>query len=342
MVRTKIVATLGPACNSQAVVRKMIMAGLDAVRLNFSHGSLQEHLQKIKIIRALNKKMRRAVKIMQDLEGYRIRVGRMEREVFLKKNSIVYLNREDIIGNAKEICFDYNGPLKVIKLGSLIYIDDGKILLKVIKRENKRLKTRVMTAGVLKQRKGVNILDVNLPFAALTEKDKKDINVAIEQRLDYVAQSFVRSAKDIRLLKDILHRKHPQCRIFAKVESKQALNNIDEIIREADGIIVARGDLGICLPIYKVPIFQKEVIKRCRLQMKPVVVATQLLESMTEEKLPTRAEVSDVANAILDGTTHLLLSGETAVGRHPHRVVGMMNKIIKNTEQYQKKLKELF
>jgi pyruvate kinase len=286
--------------------------------------------------------MKRAIKIMQDLEGYRIRVGRLTKEVHLKKNAILYLTQEDIVGNDKEISFDYTGSLKIIQPGSMIYIDDGKILLKVIHREKRRLKTRVLTAAVLRERKGINILDTRLPFTTLTEKDKRDVRVAIEYRLDYVAQSFVRSADDISLLKDIVHSRHPGCKIFAKVENKEALSNIDEIIQEANGVIVARGDLGICLPIYKVPVFQKEVIKKCRLNEKPVVVATQLLDSMTEEKLPTRAEVSDVANAILDGATHLLLSAETAVGRHPHRVVEMMNKIIKHTEGYQHKMKGLF
>jgi len=320
----------------------MILAGLDTVRLNFSHATHPEHLARIKLIRTLNKKMKRAIKIMQDLEGYRIRVGRLEEAVPLKKNALLYLTQKEISGNAKEVPFDYTGPLRLIKPGSLIYIDDGKILLKVLTRETGRLKTRVVTAGVLKERKGINILDVSLPFDALTEKDKRDLAVAVKYRLDYVAQSFVRNAGDIRLLKDVLHNKHPECKIFAKVESKEALRNIDEIIKESDGIIVARGDLGICLPIYKVPVFQKEVIKKCRLNGKPAVVATQLLDSMTEERLPTRAEVSDVANAILDGATDLLVSGETAVGKHPHKVVEMMNKVIINTERYQKRLKDLF
>jgi pyruvate kinase len=338
MVRTKIIATLGPSSNSQAMLRKMFLAGLDIVRLNFSHGMHQEHLSRINLVRRLNKEMRRAIKIMQDLEGYRIRLGSLRKELLLKKNAIFYLTQEDSPGSAREISFDYNGPLELIKAGSLIYIDDGKILLKVLGREKRRLKTRIMIPGLLQARKGINILGVKLPFEALTQKDRRDLTVAIDYRLDYVAQSFVGSAQDIRLIRDILYRSHRECKIFAKVESKAALDNIDEIIREADGIIVARGDLGICLPIYKVPVLQKEIIKKCRLQQKPVVVATQLLDSMTEEKLPTRAEVSDVANAILDGASHLLLSAETAIGKHPHRVIGMMNKIIKNTESWQGKL----
>ena len=335
MVKTKIIATLGPSTDSETVLRKMVLGGLDVVRLNFSHATLSEHLARIKLVRGLNRKMKRAVKIMQDLEGYRIRIGRLEQDVLLKKNAIFYLTQEDVAGNSKIASFDYRGDLKVIKPASLIYIDDGKILLKVTGREKRRLKTKVKTAGLLKQRKGLNIPGLNLPFEALTPKDRRDLNVTINHRLDYLAQSFVRNAKDIQLLKAIIGNKHPECKIFAKVESREALRNIDEIIKEADGIIVARGDMGICLPIYKVPVFQKEIVKKCRLSGKPVVVATQLLDSMTEERLPTRAEVSDVANAILDGATHLLLSGETAVGKHPQRVVEMMNKIIKTTEAYQ-------
>jgi pyruvate kinase len=312
----------------------MIISGLDAVRLNFSHGTYPEHLQKIKLIRGLNKSLRRAIKIMQDLEGYRIRVGRLKNSIGLKKRSQFYLVQGNIAGSEKEISFDYTGPLGKIKKGALIYIDDGKIVLQVKEREKKRLKVRVVRGGLLKENKGINIPGADLEFPPLTEKDKKDLKVAMEQKLDYVAQSFVRSAKDLKLLKSILKPRHPECKVFAKVESKTALKNLDEIINEADGIIIARGDLGICIPIYKVPLVQKEIIKKCRLKGKPVVVATQMLDSMTEEPLPTRAEVSDVANAILDGATHLLLSAETAVGKYPHRTVDMMNKIIKNTENY--------
>lgn len=319
-----------------------MLAGLDGVRLNFSHGTHKDHLANIRLVHTLNKKMRRAIKIMQDLEGYRIRVGEMEEGAFLKKNSVFYLMQGRAKGNAKEASFDYFGTLAAIRPGNLIYIDDGKILLRVLGREKKRLKTKVVTGGALKERKGINIIGAELHFKALTEKDKRDLQVAITHRLDFVAQSFVRDARDISLLKGMLAAKHSQCKVFAKVENRLALKNIDQIIDEADGIIIARGDLGICLPIYKVPIFQKEVIKKCRLKAKPVIVATQLLDSMTEEKLPTRAEVSDVANAILDGATHLLLSGETAIGRHPHKVVEMMNKIIKNTESYEGKLDSLF
>lgn len=337
MIRTKIIATLGPASSTETILRKMYIGGLDIVRLNFSHSSHSELTKLAKLVRTLNKKMRRSIKIMQDLEGYRIRIGKLEGPVLLKKGKYVYLTQDDIAGNEKEISFDYEGPLKVINPGTLIYIDDGKITLEVKAVEKKRLKTKVLTDGELNENKGVNIPDTKIEFESFTEKDKRDIEVGIANKFDYIAQSFVRSADDIRLVKDLVKPRHPQCQVFAKVESREALENIDAIIDEADGIIVARGDLGICVPIYKIPVIQKEIVSKCREKNKPAVVATQMLDSMTKEPIPTRAEVTDVANAILDGATHLLLSAETAIGKHPPQVVDMMNKIIKSTENYQKR-----
>jgi pyruvate kinase len=342
MVKTKIIATLGPASDTRAVLRKMIISGLDIVRLNFSHGTAGEHLRRISIIKGLNQSLRRAIKIMQDLEGYRIRIIKLKRPVVLKRRSYIYLTQDETEGDGRWVTFDYQGSLTKINSGMLIYIDDGKIVLEVVSRHKRYLKLRVLVPGLLKSNKGINIPDVDLEFPPLTDKDRDDLNIAIENKLDYLAQSFVRRAKDLRLLRDVLRYGHWRCKIFAKIENKTAIRNIDEIIAEADGIIVARGDLGICIPIYKVPVVQKEIIKKCRIKGKPVVVATQMLDSMTQESLPTRAEVSDVANAILDGATHLLLSAETAIGKHPHEAVDMMNKIIKNTEDYGRKLKNLW
>ena len=339
MVKTKIIATLGPTSSEESILRKMFIGGLDVVRLNFSHSTHPKHLERVKSVQALNEKMGRAIKIMQDLEGYRIRIGKLSEPLQLKKRAQFYLSQEDIIGNTEEVPFDYQGSLKPIKVGTLIYIDDGKIVLEVKSVEKRRLKVKVVVSDLLKEHKGVNILDVKLDFESLTKKDRRDVEIAITHKFDYVAQSFVRGACDIKLLKNIIKPRHAQCKIFAKVESQEALVNIEEIIAEADGIMVARGDLGICTPIYQVPVVQKEIIKMCSLKGKPVIVATQMLESMTEERLPTRAEVSDVANAVIDGATHLLLSGETAIGKHPHKVINMMNKIIKYTESYQDRLK---
>jgi len=337
MLKAKIIATLGPATDNDIVLRKMALSGLDVVRLNFSHGSLIEHLKRLKAVRMINKKYRRKICIMQDLEGYRIRVGKIASPVTLKKKDIIYITKEDILGNSREISFDYKGNLRGISKGNLIYIDDGKISLKVKAINKTRLKAEVVSGGILKEKKGINIPDAKLEFEALTEKDKTDIQFAIKHNVEYVAQSFVNRAKDITLLRDILRKNKSNAKIFAKVESKDALINIDEIIAASDGIIVARGDLGVCLPIYKVPVIQKEVIKKCKIANKPVVVATQMLESMIEEEIPTRAEVSDVANAILDGADYLLVSSETTIGKYPDKVIEMMSKIIKYTESYKEK-----
>ncbi len=343
MPRVKIIATLGPATDSQTILRKMVFCGLDVVRLNFSHGTQKDHLWRLRLVREINKKYGRAIKIMQDLEGYRIRIGRFSKERELKKGEILYLTQNEPVNPEREIPWDYTGSLKAIKRGYFIYIDDARIVLKVVARERKRLACRVVRGGVLKERKGINIPQARLDFGSLSEKDKEDIGFAIRYKLDYIAQSFVRRSQDIILLKKILlEKRHPQAKVFAKIESKEALENIDEIIRVADGIMIARGDLGICLPIYKVGIIQKELIKKCRLVKKPVIVATQMLESMKEELLPLRAEVSDVTTAVLDGADFVMLSAETAVGKHPEKVVEMMNKIIKCAEEYQRLQKGYF
>ena len=339
MVKTKIIATLGPSTDNETVLRKMIAAGLDLARLNFSHGNWNEHLKRVDLIRKLNHKLRRAIKIMQDLEGFRIRIGKLKKPLLLSKRKILYLTQEEGIEGKEGVYFDYKGSLRSFTKESLIYIDDGKIVLKVKEVGRKRIKTEVLIGGILKQKKGINIPGIHLDFSPMTPKDRNDINFAIENKLDYVAQSFVRNAKDIIALRGIIKSQLPACKIFAKVESREALRNIDTIIPQADGIIVARGDLGVCVPIYQVPVIQKELINKCRLAHKPVVVATQMLDSMTTEVMPTRAEVSDVANAIFDGADYVLLSSETAIGKHPHKVIDLMNKIIKYTEEYKKKLK---
>jgi pyruvate kinase len=340
--RTHIIATLGPASDKETMLKKMFISGLDVVRLNFSHGAHKDHIEKIKLIRALNKKTGRSVKILQDLAGYRIRLGYLKDPIPLKKSSEFYLTQEDCPGNASEVPFDYTGSTKGIKPGNLIYIEDGKIVVKVKQVEKRRLLVKTVVPGILKPRKGINIIGADLDFEALTEKDKVDVQIAISQKLDAVAQSFVREASDIILLREIIKPKHPKCLIFAKVENPEALKNIDEIIAAADGIMVARGDMGICVPIYKVPVIQKIIIAKCRRAYKPVIVATQMLESMTENEIPTRAEVSDVANAITDGASHCMLSGESAVGKHPDKVVAMMKKIIEHTELVQGKVRALF
>ncbi len=334
MVKTKIIATLGPASSSETILRKMYNAGLDIVRLNFSHGLHSEHIEKINTVRGLNNKMRRSIKVLQDLAGYRIRVGYLPESIKLKKKKCYYFTQTEIQGEADQIPFDYHGDLGRIKPGHHIFVDDGKLVFEVLEIQSGQLKVLCRTSGVLKQRKGINIPEAELDFESLTEKDKEDIAALADFKVDIVAQSFVRNAEDICAVKDLVLPGNPEAKVYAKVESREAIENIDEIIEEADGIMVARGDMGICLPYYEVPFWQKQIIARCNQRNKPVIVATQMLDSMTEEVIPTRAEVSDVANAIIDGATHLMLSAESAVGKHPDRVVDTMNQIIKRYEQY--------
>ena len=335
MVKTKIICTIGPASDSRTVLRKMMLAGMDVARLNFSHGSHREHKMRIDLIRELNKKYRRHIKILQDLEGYRIRIGSFKDklEMELKKRQTVLLTNKDILGLDNIIPFDYKGPLEQIKKGVHIFMDDGNIALEVRAVEGSYIKAEVVVGGVLKENKGVNMPEVDLKFRGLTEKDKVDIEFGIENKVDYIAQSFVRDKSDILKIKDLVRRRLPACQIIAKIENRDGIRNIDRILEVSDGIMIARGDMGVSIPLYEIPIVQKEIIKKCNTARKFVITATQMLESMVENIRPTRAEVTDVANAILDGSDFVMLSAESAVGRHPVEAVKMMNQIIAFTEK---------
>ena len=328
MPKTKIIATLGPASDNYTVLRKMFAAGLDVVRLNFSHGSHKNHSESIQIVRELNKKYRRHIRIMQDLEGFRIRIGRFKgtntRE--LKNRGVVWLTNDPEASGPKTIPFDYKGDLTRIKPQQLIYIDDGKLVLQVKSTSEDSIKAVVIEGGILKERKGINIPGADLKFEGITEKDRRDIEFGIQEGVDYIALSFVRDENDIRQAAGLIKPGLPDCRIVAKVESREAINNIDGIIEAADGIMIARGDMGVAIPIHEVPIVQKRIIKKCNAANTFVITATQMLEHMTEHSRPTRAEVTDVANAIIDGTDFVMLSGETAVGRFPYESVLMMCK----------------
>ena len=335
MPRTKIIATIGPASGNYTVLRKMFTAGLDVVRLNFSHGTHTQHLQNIHLVRKLNKKYRRHIRIMQDLEGLRIRVGRFKgaRSRLLKNRTVAWLTNDPAADGPKTIPFDYRGDLSSIKPKQLIYIDDGNLTLRVKSTSSNSIKAEVLHGGVLKERKGINIPGVDLEFEGITEKDKRDIEFGIEHKVEYIALSFVRDENDVRQASALIRPRLPGCRIVAKIENRQAINNIDGIIKAADGIMIARGDMGVSIPIYEVPIVQKGIIKKCNAAKKFVITATQMLETMTEHPRPTRAEVADVANAIIDGADFVMLSAETAVGKFPSESVKMMNEIIKFTEK---------
>lgn len=332
MPKTKIISTIGPASSNYTELRKMMIAGMDVIRINFSHGSHNEHLEKINLMRKLNLKYRRSIKILGDLEGYRIRIGKLGNPVNLKKNQILQLSNR--ISNKKDIVFfDFDDNLKKFKKGIEIYIDDGNIMLSVLEVKKNILKTKVVVPGILKSNKGIVIPDLKIDFKGIKEKDKNDIDFCIDNKIDFIAQSFVRDEKDIIEIKKYINSKKFNCKIIAKIENREGIENIDKIIKESDGILIARGDMGVSLPVWEVPIMQKIIIKKCREAKKIVITATQMLESMVENKRPTRAEVSDVANAILDGSDYVMLSAETAAGRHPALCVDVMNKIIKFTEK---------
>jgi len=335
MAKTQIIATLGPASSNYTVLRKMFTAGLDVVRLNFSHGSYDKHLNAIQLVRKLNSKYRRRIRIMQDLEGFRIRIGRFKggKTRLLKNRTVVWLTNDDEACGPKTIPFDYKGDLNRIRPGTLIYIDDGNLVLRVKSNTANSIKAVVVEGGILKERKGINIPGVDLEFEGTTTKDKKDIEFGIKHGVDYMALSFVRDEKDVLQAVSLIKPGLPDCRIVAKIENRQAIDNIDGIIEAADGIMIARGDMGVAIPIQEVPIIQKRIIKKCNAAGKFVITATQMLEHMTEHIKPTRAEVTDVANAIIDGTDFVMLSAETAVGRFPYQSVLMMNEIIKFTEK---------
>jgi len=341
MPKTKIIATLGPASSSYTVLRKMYNAGLDVVRLNFSHGSYKQHMENIRTVRKLNKKYRRHIRIMQDLEGFRIRVGRFDGPStrLLTKRSIIWLSNDPNAKGTRTIPLDYHGDLTPIKPKQLIFIDDGRLILRVETTCANSLKARVIEGGLLSERKGINIPGVNLDFRGMTEKDKKDIEFGIKHAVDYVALSFVSDENDVLEAAELIKPRLPKCKIVAKIENRQAIQNIDRIIHAADGIMVARGDMGISIPIYEVPIVQKQIISKCNAAKKFVITATEMLEHMTEHSRPTRAEVTDVANAILDGTDFVMLSAETAIGKYPAECVNMMNEIIKFTEKAKQTLK---
>jgi len=331
MVKTKIICTLGPASSSETVIRKMMLAGMDVGRLNFSHAKPPELLHKISLTRLLNTKYHRRIKLLGDLQGHRIRVGKLIAPILLKKNQIVWLTQQKIKGSREKIPFDYQGPLRSIKNHHQIFIDDGNIALETISRAKHRLKAKVIVGGLLKGHKGVNIPEARLEFGGISRKDMQDISFCEKHGIEYIAQSFVRTRDDILEVRKLL-KPGSRCRVIAKIENKEGIKNIDEIISASDGIMIARGDMGVSLPIYEIPVIQKMIIKKCNCAGKFVITATQMLESMTENLRPTRAEVTDVANAIIDGTDFVMLSAESAVGKHPVETVAMMNNIIKFTE----------
>jgi pyruvate kinase len=336
MKRTKIVATLGPASSSADVIEKMIKAGADVCRINFSHGSYDNVLEQIKNIRNTNKKLGTHTAILADLQGPKLRIGVVENNmVELIAGKEITITTEECTGTAERVYITYPQFPKDVKVGESILIDDGKLLLKVIETNgNNEVKAIVSHGGILSSKKGVNLPNTKISLPCLTPKDLKDLDFALTQQVDWIGLSFVRSASDIIELKHLIQNFNNEVRtkVVAKIEKPEAIKDIDNIIKETDALMVARGDLGVEVPMQEVPVIQKMLVRKCLEASKPVIIATQMMESMIINISPSRAEVNDVANSVMDGADAVMLSGETSVGNHPEKVVEAMSKIIEHVE----------
>ncbi len=329
---TKIVATIGPSSESEEIMRELINY-VSVFRLNFSHGDYMEHKKRIDLIKKLEKETNKSISILLDTKGPEIRTGVFKEDVLVKEGDIVVIKHQNVIGNKREFSISYKDLYKEVKKGTKILIDDGLIELEVLKVEGKDIVCKVNNNGIISSRKGVNIPDITLDIPFLNEKDKKDIKFGVENNLDFLALSFIRSAEDIKEVKNYLKELDADnFQIIAKIENKKALENLEEILEEVDGVMIARGDLGVEVPVEEVPILQKRIIDLARKKGKFTIVATQMLDSMIKNPRPTRAEVSDVINAVFDKTDAVMLSGETAKGKYPVESVKMMDKLLRKAE----------
>ena len=331
--KTKIIATIGPSSSDINILKEMVIAGVDVVRLNFSHGEKEFHKQIIKNVRKISEELQAPICILQDLQGPKIRVGEILNDsIELKDNEELKIVSKNVVGDSRVISID-NDILYDIKSNEKILIDDGKIELRVISSSKNEVLTKIIRGGILLPRKGINFPESNISLSSITEKDIEDLHFGLDNDVDWIALSFVRSEKDIKLLRKLIRERRKETRIIAKIEKPQAIKNIDKIIKSSDGLMVARGDLGVEMPMESVPIYQKKIVDKCNKAYKPVIIATQMLESMVEQKTPTRAESNDVANAVLDGADAVMLSAESATGNYPIIAVKSMEKIISSVER---------
>ncbi|HOZ79768.1 MAG TPA: pyruvate kinase [Ferruginibacter sp.] len=332
--RTKIVATVGPACSTYEKLLELVQAGVNCFRLNFSHGSFEDKSIIIDYIREINKNQPYNIAILGDLQGPKLRVGELENgKIELKEGQEIIFTTEKVVGTPERIYVSYPNLAKDVKIGERIFLDDGK--MEVAAKEilnDKEIKIQVTLGGTLLPKKGVNLPDSSLTMPSLTEKDIADLDYILEKNLDWVALSFVRNINDVREIKGRIKEKNGKAKLISKIEMPEALRNIRDIIIESDGIMIARGDLGVEVPVEQVPLIQKDIILKCMHRAKPVIVATQMMESMMERTKPNRSEVTDVANAVLEGADAVMLSGETAMGAYPKLVVETMSKIILEVE----------
>ena len=333
--RTKIVATVGPACDTYEKLLELVTAGVNVFRLNFSHGSHEDKTKIIDHIRRINKTEPFNIAILGDLQGPKLRVGEIEGgEMEIKSGDILTFTNEKVMGNMDRIYVSYPNLHADVTIGNTILINDGKLEVKVKKvLKNNDVQVEVTLGGILSSKKGINLPDTKISLPALTKKDLADLEFIIEKELDWVALSFVRSVKDLSILRTKLNKKKSKTKIISKIEKPEALENLRDIIIESDAVMIARGDLGVELPVEKIPLLQKQIIRMCLHRAKPVIVATQMMESMIEFNKPNRSEITDVANAVIEGADAVMLSAETATGNHPTLVVETMHKIIMEVEK---------
>ncbi|MCE2936466.1 MAG: pyruvate kinase [Cyclobacteriaceae bacterium] len=334
--RTKIVATVGPASNSKEMLRALIKEGVDIFRLNFSHGKHEDHQKVIDFVRELNHEMGTNIALLQDLQGPKIRVNDVEEGTELVPGQELIITTRQLVGNREIVSTSYANLPKDVKRSDMVLIDDGKIELKVKEVRDTDVVCQVIYGGPLKSRKGINLPQTKVTAPSLTEKDLHDLTFGLKNHIDWIALSFVRKGTDIEILRDIINRAQSASRIVAKIEKPEALENIDAILAATDAVMVARGDLGVEIWLEEVPMMQKMIVEKCNKLAKPVIVATQMMESMIENPRPTRAETNDVANAVMDGADALMLSAETAAGKYPIEVIRSMVRTITSIEKQAK------
>jgi len=331
--KTKIVATIGPATSSEEMLEKIIRAGVDVCRLNFSHGAHEVHNEVIERVRKINQKLGSHIALLQDLQGPKLRIGKVDGEIHLIEGASIIVTTVECISTDEKLYVSYTRLPLDAKPGERILLNDGKselVINKIIDSQN--ILATVVAGGVLTSNKGFNLPNTKVTIPCLTEKDLIDLEFGLEKNVDWVALSFVRNAEDIIALKEIIAARGKHTKVIAKIEKPEAVENIDSIIKVTDAIMVARGDLGVEVPLQKVPLIQKTIVEKCIQAAKPVIIATQMMESMITDSMPTRAEITDVANAVLDGADAVMLSAETSVGKYPCRVIEVMSSIISDIE----------
>ena len=337
MKKTKIICTMGPNTNDESLMRKLVQSGMDIARFNFSHGDHEEQKMRMDMLKKIRDEEGKPIAILLDTKGPDIRTGILKdgKKVMLQAGNVFTLSTEDIVGDETKTSITYPGLVADVQVGSTILIDDGLIELKVKEKRDTEIVCKIVNGGELGERKGVNVPNVPVRLPAITDKDRDDLRFGVEQKVDFIAASFVRNAECILEIKAFLKEcGAPYIPVIAKIENAEGIKNIDEIIRCADGIMVARGDLGVEIPAEEVPYLQKMIIQKCNDNYKPVITATQMLDSMIRNPRPTRAEVTDVANAVYDGTDAVMLSGETAQGKYPVEALQMMVHIVESTEEH--------